>query len=707
MEFIKLWEIFFRRKWLSIYVFLVVALTIIIAAHVITPNYKSKAKLLVDSSQTTQSSLLSGLGLKGAAGGGGGVSTMSADSSDPYDTDINLAKLRPILEQVITELDLKDRKGEAIKPDKLADINVIGKLVNYFSPQPYIKVSQYQQSAILEVVAYSRSAQEAADMANKISDIYIKNRVDRTRMEYKAARLFIGNQIKDIKDDYFTSLKDVKDFQVKNSTVDISQETQNLLSKLFSSRSSEEDNEKTIIEAEKRKVAAKQRIDQISMYRQDAEQFDPNDIYKALQTKLNESLVSLAEKGLEYAPEHPDYKKALKDVDVIRELIKNEEKSIGARRMSVDPDYDNALRKYTDAYIDAEAALAKRKILRKYIQMYEGELMSMPVKNNEFNKLQLKLTVSKDMYSKLLEYITQVGIAESMTLSSIKLIEPATVPDKVNYPKKPLMYGLALFLGMLSAMGVSLFAEYVDHTIKTPEDLKTTTKIPFLGTVPFGKKLRKQTIAHIEPTSPIVEALRTVRNSIRYTSLDRPLKTIVVTSSTVGEGKSSIASNLAIAYTMEEKRVLLLDLDLRIPSVHRIFGIDNGKGFTSMLVEGLAPEEVIHKTGLNSLDILTSGPIPSDPVRLVESKKTKEIIDSVKQKYDVVIIDTPPIIVDDAVVLGTFADGLLLVVEAGKIYFKTMEHINDILAKAGINPIGAVLNKFKSHSYRNSYYYKK
>jgi capsular exopolysaccharide synthesis family protein len=205
-----------------------------------------------------------------------------------------------------------------------------------------------------------------------------------------------------------------------------------------------------------------------------------------------------------------------------------------------------------------------------------------------------------------------------------------------------------------------------------------------------------------------VEAYRTIRNSIRYASVDKPIKSLVITSSIEFEGKSSAASNIAINFSMEDKKVILIDFDLRRPTLHKYFHISNNKGVTNVLAEGLQLKEAIRQTNVNGLALLPSGPVPPDPGRLVESQKVKEIIDALKEMYDMVIIDTPPaMIVNDAHVVGALADGMLYVIESGRATFPMIEHAQELMAKAGINLVGVVLNKFRiqGHSYYHHYYY--
>ncbi len=706
MEFVKLWEILLRRKWVVLYIFFFFSATIIVGIRFVTPTYKATTKLFIDeNSQTTWTSLLAGIGLQGVGAGG----QTKSSSSYTYDTEIQLMKIRPLLEQIIKEFDLRDRKGVVIKPEKLTDIGIIDKILNKLSPQPYVEVDQYENADMLELSCYAQDATISQKMANRLSNLYIDDGIWRTRQEYMAAKLSIENQMKSIKEEYYRSLNEIKNFQEKEGIVDLTKETDLLISKLFTLRTNYEDNEKSLIEERNKMAAAERKLRESGQYRKSSEEFSENDVLETLKNKLNDTIISLSGKGADITAEHPDYKQLLKQIDMIKEMVKNEASlELSTQTMSVDPIYDNLIKIYTDAFVESEVAIAKRKLFQNFINSSEKELFKLPSKMANYSKLELKLSLSKDMYSKMLEYLNQVGIVESMSLSNIKLVEPAETPEKVYYPNKKLMYFLAIFLGILFGFVAALFMEYIDHTIKKPDDLKNIAFMPFLGSIAFMKYLKKnKTISKANPKTQIVEAFRTIKNSISYTSIDKPVKTIVIASTIPSEGKSSIAANMSIIYTKEDKKVLLVEMNLRIPSVHTLFGTGNSKGLTNVLVGGMELKEAITPSGTVGLDLITSGPVPPDPIRLIESKKIKEILDTLKAKYDIIIIDTPSIIsVNDAVVIGTSADGMLYIIEPGKITFSMMEHTSQLIKKAGINVLGVVFNKVKGYNigYYNKYY---
>ena len=699
MEFLKIWEILLRRKWIIISVFLAFFFIVVIGTHLLTPTYEAKAKLLVGTTDSL-SLLLTSLDFPIPA------------PPDDYETDIALSTIRPILEELISSLKLKKRNGELIKYYELAKPSLINKIL----PKPSVEVDQYEDAAILEIVSNSPDPSEAANMSNKLAELYIKDRLERSAEEYKAARIFIEGKIQKIREEYYEALSDVKNFRIKEETVDLATETEKLIDKITSLKSNFEENEKAILGLENEIAKSREQLEKTEKFRKDSEEFALSDQVKDLKTKINDILISISGKSVDFRKDHPDYMQLEKQFETAKELIKSEAKLILDReRLSVDPIYEELSQRLVEGYIEREVAVGKRALIQRYLNEYQDELLKIPLKKDEESKLALALEVKKEMYKKVLDYLVHVDIGESMILSNIRLVEAATKPDKPNFPKKALNYVLGLFLGLFWGLGVGFFMEYIDNTIKSPEDLKHIKTITMLGTIPRSRLLKHLgIIANLDPTLPVIEAFKTIKNNIQYTSVDKPVKTILVTSSVEQEGKSSLATNLSITFAMEEKRVILVDFNLRRPSIHKFFNTPNERGITNVLGEGLNLKKAIVHTEVEGLYLLPSGPIPPDPSRLVESQRVKkDIIRALKERFDVVVIDSPPAMtINDAIVIGQVADGILFLIESGKATISMVENIKEHMEKASLNLIGVILNKFKAHGasfyqYYYDRYYKK
>lgn len=225
----------------------------------------------------------------------------------------------------------------------------------------------------------------------------------------------------------------------------------------------------------------------------------------------------------------------------------------------------------------------------------------------------------------------------------------------------------------------------------------------------------RELIVHNNPKSPVSEAFRTLRTNIQFSNIDKNVKSIILTSSGPGEGKSTVISNLAITMAQMDKRVLLIDADLRKPRVNKIFGIANTDGLTTVLSEDINYEDVIAYTEIDGVHILTSGPIPPNPAEILGSNKMTDFLEKVKEDYDMVLIDAPPIgVVTDAAVLSTKCDGVLLVCAVGQAMVNAVVNAKELLLKVNANILGVIMNKiplsdggyYKYHyyNYYSAYY---
>lgn len=217
-------------------------------------------------------------------------------------------------------------------------------------------------------------------------------------------------------------------------------------------------------------------------------------------------------------------------------------------------------------------------------------------------------------------------------------------------------------------------------------------------------------ITRRDPKSPISEAYRTIRTNIEFSNLDKEIKTIVVTSSQQNEGKSTVIANLAVSFAgMEDKKVLVVEGDLRNPTVHRMFNVSNTHGITEILTGQRSFQECVYKTEVQGLDVITCGKIPPNPSEMLASKKMKAFIESLKDYYDYIFIDAPPIgIITDAGIVSTYTDGTMLVVGSKEVDIDMVKIAKSRLEKVNANILGLVLNKFEesngSYGYYNYYY---
>ncbi|WP_271399242.1 CpsD/CapB family tyrosine-protein kinase [Salinicoccus roseus] len=229
----------------------------------------------------------------------------------------------------------------------------------------------------------------------------------------------------------------------------------------------------------------------------------------------------------------------------------------------------------------------------------------------------------------------------------------------------------------------------------------------------FGKKKNhnyvsgpRQLIVEKQPKSPVSEQFRTVRTNIMYSNIDTEIKTVLVTSATPGAGKSTTAANLAVAYAQSGKRTVLIDADLRRPTMHYTFEMTNQRGMSTAIVNDVPVENIVRETEIENLDLITSGPIPPNPSELLSSKKMVHLLKTFSMHYDMVIIDSPPLLaVTDAQVLSKITDGTVLVTNVAANNRDRLLEAKDLLKKADANILGVVMNNKKMNTKKDDYYY--
>lgn len=213
-------------------------------------------------------------------------------------------------------------------------------------------------------------------------------------------------------------------------------------------------------------------------------------------------------------------------------------------------------------------------------------------------------------------------------------------------------------------------------------------------------------IAKMNPRSPISEQYRTVRTNLQFASVDEELRSMIVTSTAPGEGKSMTAANLATVYAQQDKNVLFIDADLRKPTVHYTFRIDNLVGISNILVGESTLSQTVQETDVDNLDVISSGPIPPNPAELLGSKRMEKLLDEVKQSYDIVIFDTPPLLaVTDAQILANEVDGAVLVIRSGQTEYEDVEKAKESLQRSNTKLLGTVLNDVEKKENKTYYYY--
>ena len=324
--------------------------------------------------------------------------------------------------------------------------------------------------------------------------------------------------------------------------------------------------------------------------------------------------------------------------------------------------------------------------------------------------LEDRLAQYRSTYGNVLAQLENIRLAEANALDTITVVEPATPPDRPVRPRVLMNTLLAAIIGGMIGVGAVFLIEYLDDTVKSPDDISRISSVSTLGIIAKSKNGDDSGIVVLEdPRSPIAEAYRTVRTSIQFASIDKPMRTLVVTSAGPGEGKSTTAANLAAVMAQAGMKVVLIDADLRKPTQHKRWGLPNTVGLTgALLMDEISDnlDYLLTPTQVDNLWLLTSGQLPHNPSELLGSHKLQQLVDQLLQKYDVLIFDSPPALaVTDPVVLGRNMDGVIIVVDAGTTHEPALVHVLTEMEKVNANVVGVVLNRYRSGRSSGYYYY--
>lgn len=318
--------------------------------------------------------------------------------------------------------------------------------------------------------------------------------------------------------------------------------------------------------------------------------------------------------------------------------------------------------------------------------------------NANLNQLQGTIALYQQIYSNLLNSYENIRLARLRSTPNIVQIETAYVPSSPIQPQPLRNAALGAAAGILIMGAIVVLIEYLDDTLKTPEDITRTLNLPVIGLIGEmdtgnGKDKNPSVFVVENPRSPITEAFRTLRSNLEFASVDKPIETLLISSSSPSEGKTTIAVNLAAVMAQGERKVLLLDADMRRPAIHKFMHVPNREGLSAAFRNPDQPlTNIITNWGDPPIGVITSGALPPNPAELLGSDAMGQLLEELKNMYDMIIVDGPPFIVADPVVLSAKVDGVLLIVEPGKTKIDSARAMSEQLQRSGARVVGVVLN---------------
>jgi capsular exopolysaccharide synthesis family protein len=394
--------------------------------------------------------------------------------------------------------------------------------------------------------------------------------------------------------------------------------------------------------------------------------------------------------------------------------------AFSSRSKTTAQDWSNA---YANAYVEVKAleALGTIDTLRAPLLERQRTLLGQKAtaQRNLFTASELgdqtKIAFWNDQLNsinqELANLTNQLGALDPnvVRLNAPSVILDAPLPTSPSAPKTKLVIAAGLLIGLVLGVALALIRERLDDSLRGRADLEELLGAPVLAVVPRVTNWRKRDETHLlaieQPKASVAEVYRTLRTSVLFAAAQRGLKTLLVTSATAGEGKTTTASNLAVVLSDAGKRVILVSADLRKPRIHRFFGLQNSNGLSSVLAGEAKPWEAMADPGRGRLRVMTSGPVPAHPAELLQSEQMGELIEELRGVADFVILDTAPVLlVADALAIAPLCDGVLLVVDAENTHRGAVVQARGQLDQVGAPLIGAVLNNFDPAKARASYY---
>lgn len=357
-----------------------------------------------------------------------------------------------------------------------------------------------------------------------------------------------------------------------------------------------------------------------------------------------------------------------------------------------------------------ELAKSSEENLRSLAGQTKTETLNLTEKFVQYGVLKREAETSKQLFDAIVKRIKEQGVTQDIQTVNVWVVENADVPKSPSKPNKPRNILLGLIIGLMGGIGLAFFVEYLDNTVKSPEELESRIGIPVLGMVQLVRSGQNQIegIIMSDPKSPVAESYRLIRTALVLSSPDKPPRNILITSMSPAEGKSATALNIAMTFAQSERAVLLIDADLRKPRIHKLFGLENTKGLSTYLA-GASDITIVTPKAMPKLRVVTSGPTPPNPSELIGSNRMKVLLKELSTKFDVIVWDSPPFLsVADSMLLSKMLDGTLIVAKAGSTTYEALQRGVRSLSDIGAHCLGSIINGFDpKHSpyYYHSYYY--
>ena len=432
---------------------------------------------------------------------------------------------------------------------------------------------------------------------------------------------------------------------------------------------------------------------------------EANPDYDALRKRISERRAAKVVALGTFHPESPDIRSLNEEIaDLERELAAIPVTNI-IKSMRPNPTRATLLAQLKDVELEREAKRALSRSLGESGELKSDRISQFAPWQVELAQLQRERGLSERTYMDYSEKLRDLNVRERSIAATASVMEEAGTPKSPVRPNKLQQVLMAMVIGLALGLGCAYLQEILDDRVNTSEDVDRLTALPTLGVVPtVGDGKEPLLFAH-NAFSTLTESYRALRTALQYSAIEQPVRTLLLTSAHPREGKSTTSCNLAIAMALQGKRVILVDTDMRHPSIHRAFRLEVEPGLSNVLAGELTLDEALRATSVEGLQVLTCGPLPPNPAEILNSQAMRDLLADLKSRADLVLLDTPPVLpVTDGQVLAGHVDSVVLVVEAGRTRKSDVKHAFTLLKPSRARILGVVLNKIDQTS-KGYYYY--
>ena len=389
-----------------------------------------------------------------------------------------------------------------------------------------------------------------------------------------------------------------------------------------------------------------------------------------------------------FKPDYPEMQQLKGQIDELQRQIAQE---TGGVRASVKAEYD--------------AAAAQERMLKGQIAALRDQALDVDGRSIQYNIIKREVDTNRQLYDSLLQRYKEIGVAGDVRSNNISIIDRAEVPSGRFKPNLIMNLAMGLLLGGMLGVLAAFLLEFLDDTLKTPDDIEQKLKLAVLGIIPKLGAKESIAIASGDPRSSFSEAYRSVRTALQFATDHGVPRTLLVTSAGSGEGKSTTAMALARNFAQIGKRVLLIEADLRNPSLRRTLGLKGQEaGLSNLLAGGCTLAEATVESVEQGLNVILAGPLPPNPAELLSGSKLVSALTVAVERYDLVILDGPPVLgLADAPILSNATDGTLLVVNSAKTKIGAAQIALKRLLSARARIVGALLSKYDARNAASAY----